>query len=257
MMPRLDGFGLLRKLRADPAMKTIPVILLSARAGEESCVEGLERGADDYLIKPFSARELLARVDGHLKIARTRQEAREALARQARELSDANRAKDEFLAMLGHELRNPLSPIVTALELLRMRGAHSREMEIIQRQVAHTSRLLDDLLNVSRIARDKITLHPIRLDLARLVRDTCADFRSEAETAGLTLSVETPEPPLWIDGDPTRLRSLSARFAGSLYPGQTIRTSAWRDGDLVTLAATCPERGETPVLTHAAATVRS
>ena len=75
MMPRLDGFGLLRALRNDPATKTIPVILLSARAGEESRVEGLEHGADDYLIKPFSARELLARVHGHLDMACVRREA--------------------------------------------------------------------------------------------------------------------------------------------------------------------------------------
>lgn len=75
MMPRLDGFGLLRALRGDPATRTIPVILLSARAGEESRVEGLEAGADDYLIKPFSARELLARVGASLELARVRREA--------------------------------------------------------------------------------------------------------------------------------------------------------------------------------------
>lgn len=78
---RLNGFGLLRELRTNPATKTIPVILLSARAGEESRVEGLEHGADDYLIKPFSARELLARVAAHLHLARVRQEAQREIAR--------------------------------------------------------------------------------------------------------------------------------------------------------------------------------
>ena len=72
MMPRLDGFGLLRELRADERTRTIPVVLLSARAGEESAVEGLNAGADDYLVKPFSARELLARVRTHLELARVR-----------------------------------------------------------------------------------------------------------------------------------------------------------------------------------------
>ncbi|WP_199296097.1 ATP-binding protein [Trichocoleus sp. FACHB-591] len=75
MMPGLDGFALLRSLRSDPQTQDIPIILLSARAGEESRVEGLEAGADDYLIKPFSARELLARVEATLKLARLRQEA--------------------------------------------------------------------------------------------------------------------------------------------------------------------------------------
>lgn len=77
MMPRLDGFGLLQALRADESLKNIPVILLSARAGEESRIEGLQSGADDYLIKPFSARELLARVKSHLTMAQIRNEARE------------------------------------------------------------------------------------------------------------------------------------------------------------------------------------
>ncbi|MGH9901116.1 MAG: hybrid sensor histidine kinase/response regulator, partial [Pyrinomonadaceae bacterium] len=79
MMPRLDGFGLLRELRADERTKTVPVILLSARAGEESRVEGLEAGADDYLVKPFGARELLARVESHLKLQRVRREAERAV----------------------------------------------------------------------------------------------------------------------------------------------------------------------------------
>ena len=88
MMPRLDGFGLLRALRADPELNGIPVILLSARAGEESRVEGLDAGADDYLVKPFSARELLARVRSHLAMEKTRREA----AQREREL----RAKAEL-----------------------------------------------------------------------------------------------------------------------------------------------------------------
>ena len=80
MMPRLDGFGLLNQLRARPETKTIPVIFLSARAGEESRVGGLDAGADDYLVKPFTARELLARVSSHLAMARVRRDATESLA---------------------------------------------------------------------------------------------------------------------------------------------------------------------------------
>jgi len=79
MMPQLDGFELLRELRADPSTAMVPVIILSARAGEESRLEGLQAGADDYLIKPFSARELLARVRAHLEIARLRHETEKAL----------------------------------------------------------------------------------------------------------------------------------------------------------------------------------
>jgi signal transduction histidine kinase len=84
MMPRMDGFALLAAVRADPDTRTIPVILLSARAGEASSVEGLEAGADDYLIKPFTARELMARVNAHVEMARLRQQAVDAL-REAEE----------------------------------------------------------------------------------------------------------------------------------------------------------------------------
>ena len=79
MMPGVDGFGLLRELRADPKLQSVPIILLSARAGEEARIEGMQADADDYLIKPFSARELLARVESHLKMARFRYEAAEAV----------------------------------------------------------------------------------------------------------------------------------------------------------------------------------
>ncbi|PYQ57101.1 MAG: hypothetical protein DMF53_23605, partial [Acidobacteria bacterium] len=115
MMPNLDGFGLLKALREDPERAAIPVILLSARAGEEARVEGLEAGADDYLIKPFSARELLARVAGTLALSEVR---REALAREEEILRETDRRKDEFLATLAHELRNPLAPIRNGLQIL-------------------------------------------------------------------------------------------------------------------------------------------
>ena len=80
MMPRLDGFGLLRALRSDPELRDIPVIMLSARAGEENRVEGLQAGADDYLVKPFSARELIARVGGRLELLRVRRSYEQQLA---------------------------------------------------------------------------------------------------------------------------------------------------------------------------------
>src|SRR5262249_51731804 len=97
MMPELDGFGLLRELRGDPRTRTILVVLLSARAGEESRLEGLAAGADDYLVKPFSARELLARVDAHLEMVRVRREA----ARRENELrAEARRAQEQAGAIL-------------------------------------------------------------------------------------------------------------------------------------------------------------
>jgi len=98
MMPRLDGFGLLKALRAAEHTRLLPVILLSARSGEESALEGLEAGADDYLVKPFSAKELLARVRSCLSLAELRKEWEAKLSQTNRELAEAAAAKGRFLA---------------------------------------------------------------------------------------------------------------------------------------------------------------
>ncbi len=118
MMPRLDGFALLRELRSDPGLRTVPVVLLSARAGEESRVGGLEAGADDYLVKPFSPRELLARVTTNLELARVRKEAeRERVARAAAE--EAER-RSTFLAEAGVLLAESLDYEETLTRLSRL-----------------------------------------------------------------------------------------------------------------------------------------
>lgn len=95
MMPRMDGFELLRELRSDPVTREVPVILLSARAGEESRIEGLEAGADDYLVKPFSARELLARVSAHLQLASMRKESQEQVKNILESITDGFVALDQ------------------------------------------------------------------------------------------------------------------------------------------------------------------
>src|SRR4030095_16652276 len=119
MMPGLDGFELLRALRGHPATATVPVILLSARAAEEARVEGLQAGADDYVVKPFTARELVARLSTHLTLARMRHEAARQAAGARTEAEAASSAKDVFLATLSHELRQPLGSILGWVRLLQ------------------------------------------------------------------------------------------------------------------------------------------
>jgi signal transduction histidine kinase len=124
-------------------------------------------------------------------------------------LQAADREKDQFIAMLAHELRNPLAPILTSCQLLQRMGPSEprlvRAREIIDRQVKHQARLLDDLLDVSRITRGLIPLRIERTDLTLLVRDIGDDCRSVLEDAGLKLHLDLPEPPLYVDGDRTRL----------------------------------------------------
>jgi PAS domain S-box-containing protein len=130
-------------------------------------------------------------------------------ARLYREAREADRRKDEFLAMLSHELRNPLAPIRNAVAVLRLRGADAETVawarEIVERQSAHLARLVDDLLDASRLTRRKVRLRQERLDLGALVRTTCDDHRGDLEAAGLALEVEAPAGPVWVSGDRTRL----------------------------------------------------
>lgn len=131
-------------------------------------------------------------------------------------LRDADRRKDEFLAMLSHELRNPLAPIRSSLYVLDRSapgGERARRAQaIIGRQVGHLARLVDDLLDVTRITRGKIELRRERLDLVDLVSRTAEDFRSAFADAGVLLEVQCPATPFWVQGDRTRL----AQVVGNL-----------------------------------------
>jgi PAS domain S-box-containing protein len=131
-------------------------------------------------------------------------------------LRQASARKDDFLAMLAHELRNPLGPIRTAVEILEMTGAPNEvsatARSMIARQATHLARLVDDLLDVSRLSRDKVLLRTRRLDLAALLRGVAEDYRPALRAAGLRFEVELPDAPVWVEGDPTRL----AQIAGNL-----------------------------------------
>jgi PAS domain S-box-containing protein len=130
-------------------------------------------------------------------------------ARLYQEVREADRHKDRFLAMLAHEMRAPLAPLLMGTQILRQLGAKSGPQEqavgMVERQVGHLRRLVEDLLQASRLQHGRIELRLERLDLARLVQTVAEDQRSTLEQAGLTLTVETPETPCWVRGDATRL----------------------------------------------------
>jgi PAS domain S-box-containing protein len=160
-------------------------------------------------------------------------------------LKEADRRKDEFLAMLAHELRNPLAPIRNSVQVLKLLGSsdpkQAQARDVIERQVAHMARLIDDLLDVSRITRGNILLRKGKLDLVALVRAAVEDHRRLLEETGLTLAVELPDRPLWMEGDPTRL----AQVVGNLLHNANKFTDA---GGAVRVRLTVEAGGETAVL---------
>ena len=216
MMPKLDGQQLTRAVRADPALREVPVVLLSARAGEEARIEALKEGADDYVVKPFSARELLARIDARLQIARLRGEALVATRASEEALRAADRRKDEFIAMLSHELRNPLAPLSNGLEILRMRDQRAvdvnRTHDMMERQLGYLVRLVDDLLEMSRINQGTLELRRERVTLASVVTAAVETSQPLIREAGHHLDVVMPQVPIWLDGDPVRLGQIASNL---------------------------------------------
>lgn len=399
MMPVLDGFELLRRIRTNPQTRETPVVLLSARAGEESRIEGLEASADDYIVKPFSARELLATVDANVKTVNLRRDSRQALAlhnkrlavlweaagvllttedpdtmlkelfekirdslsldvyfnfmvrdsgdalelvscagidpeisqtfsrlefgqavcgnvalrrapivatfiqqssepmvqlvkglglrayacnpliaggqllgtlsfasrtrdtfereeiefletishyvtlayerlRLIEQLREQDQRKDEFLATLAHELRNPLAPISNGLELIRLADHNpatiDRATKIMHRQVEQMVRLVDDLLDVARISRNKLELRKERVALESVVRNAVETSRPVLVAAQNDLHVDLPSEPVWLNADAVRLAQVFSNLLNNAAkysePGGRIALVARQTG---------------------------
>jgi PAS domain S-box-containing protein len=137
-----------------------------------------------------------------------RKRVEEALRQSETRLAEESRRKDQFLAILSHEIRGPLAPIQTALHVLQ-RDPHGPLAEearhIVERQATHMARITDDLFDLSRISSGTILLRKERLDLAELVRRAAGDYRITLEAAGLRVETDIPAGPLWVQADPTRL----------------------------------------------------
>jgi signal transduction histidine kinase len=143
------------------------------------------------------------------------QQAIATLSQHTQELEEAHRHKDEFLAIMSHELRNPLAPLRNALHILSLDTTPATitwARQLMERQIHALTRLVEDLLNVSRLARGKITLQQERVDLARVVRETAEDRRSNFVEAGLELVVDTPAEPVWVQGESGRLVQVTSNL---------------------------------------------
>src|SRR6185312_14696199 len=188
---------------------------------------------DGYLVEPIEPEELVAHVKALLRLRRAERDRAAALE----QLREADRRKDEFLAMLGHELRNPLAPIRNAVEILRVsddRTVRERAREMVGRQVQHLARLVDDLLDVSRITTRKIVLKRGVARLGALIEAAVEIARPVLDAQGHEFSAAVPEPDIWLDVDSVRLAQAIGNLmhnAAKFTPhGGRIRLVAARRG---------------------------
>jgi signal transduction histidine kinase len=253
MMPGLDGFELLRALRADPRTSTVPVILLSARAGEEARVEGLQAGADDYVVKPFTARELVARLRTHLALARMRADVARQAEEARTEAEAASSAKDVFLATLSHELRQPLSSILGWVRLLQRTESVAEQgpiIERLERNVASLTRLIDDMLDVSSIVTGKMRLSLLPMDLRQPIEAALDNVRAAAAAKSIQLeSTLDPGTPS-IVGDAERFQQVISNLLSNAVKftpdGGRVSVRLDYDGARATLRVSDSGRGISP-----------
>lgn len=160
------------------------------------------------------------------------------------ELREADRRKDRFLATLAHELRNPLAPIRNSLEILRIAGSDAGRRDVLvrtmDRQLRHMVRLVDDLLDVSRISRDRMELRVERVELTAILRDALDGFRPAIAAARLDVSQTLPPEPVHVHGDPVRLAQVFGNLLNNASkftePGGRIRLTAERTGKEVVVS---------------------
>jgi signal transduction histidine kinase len=234
-MPGMDGFETAEAIHQRSRSADIPIIFVTAFLADEiDRLKAYQRGAADFLFTPVIPQVLRAKVQVFVALATKNEQLKrqaEKLSQRTTELTATNKrlvremeerraaerkssAKDEFLAMLGHELRNPLSAISSAGSLLGMPGVGTdsinRARQIIQRQSQHLSRIVDDLLDLSRAMSGKILLSRKRLDIATLVSSCLDTFRATGRTAGYDIDAQLT--PGWVDGDATRLEQIATNL---------------------------------------------
>lgn len=202
-LPDISGIEVCARLKSDPLTRSTLVLQTSAAAVQSfDKVRALDGGADSYLTEPIDPPELVANVHALLRLHRA-----EAALREA------DRNKDQFLATLAHELRNPLAPIRNALELMAPRYRASDDAVdharlIARRQVEHLSRLVDDLLDVSRITHGKIALRTERVDMAAAIATAVEVNQPAIAKKRHQLNVNLPAEPCVIPGDPIRIAQI-------------------------------------------------
>jgi signal transduction histidine kinase len=285
-MPSMDGLETARMVRSRKRSRHTPIIFITAYGRDDGDVlEAYALGAVDFLFKPLVAEVLRAKAavfvelqrrtakvalqaellreherkeHGRMLEAERRRWESESLRRQMQDLEAADRRKDEFLALLSHELRNPLAPIVAGLALLREKLSAEglsdpstlRACETMQRQAKHLTRLVDDLLDVSRITSGKVELQRTVLSVQDIVEHALMTSRPLIDERQHCVSIDVPPTPMLVVGDGVRLVQALANLLNNAarytQPGGTIRVQCTQEEGWAVISITDSGQGIAP-----------
>ena len=212
-MPGMSGFELAETMRSTERTRRIPIIFVSAAGREMNyAFRGYESGAVDFLHKPLDPHTVRSKVNVFIDLYRQRL----ALEAAQRELQRAVRMRDDFMSMVSHELRTPLNTLHLQTQLRTKLLASEQPLDAAvlrkmaerdDRQIRSMVRLIDDMLDVSRLRTGRLAIKPAETDLAGLVRHVAEDFTEQAKAAGCDIGVHTPES-LPIECDPFRIEQV-------------------------------------------------
>ncbi|WP_442597663.1 hybrid sensor histidine kinase/response regulator [Parapusillimonas sp. JC17] len=218
-MPGMDGFALAEFMRGSERTRHIPIIFVTAGSGDiQRRFRGYEAGAVDFIQKPIEADILRSKANVFFDLYQQRKQIavqRDELKAVSEALREADRRKDEFLAMLGHELRNPITVFSLGVELLKQPRERDDAEAIrsrMERQVFHLLRLVDDLLDIARISGGKISLRKERVELKKILHSAIESSRPNLDAAGHSFTAHLPHEPVWLEADHTRLAQVVANL---------------------------------------------
>jgi signal transduction histidine kinase len=238
-MPGMNGFELAEFMRGSERTRHIPIMFVTAgSADQQRRFRGYEAGAVDFIQKPIEADILRSKAEIFFDLYRQRQQIaaqRDALESATLALREADRRKDQFLAILGHELRNPVAALQGGLNLLkRHAGTDTADMvhERMERQVFHLGRLVEDLLDISRISEGKISLRKERVALDEILQSAIETSQPNIEAGNHHFTTDLPDERVWLDVDHTRI----AQVIANLLNNAAKYTPA---GGTISLAARC------------------
>jgi len=240
-------------LAAQPAWSDLPILVVAQNASQPARRPRLiELGNVSVLTRPMAVDALSSSVAASIRARRRQLQVRDLL----RDQQEQARRKDEFLAMLAHELRNPLAPIRYAARILQAPGLPADNLrstaQLVERQVGHMATIIDDLLDVSRVTRGLIKLASTPLDLTDLVRRTVDAYIAAAKEKGVGVRAVLTTQPVWVHGDATRLKQVldnlfdnAVKFSPA---GREVLVSLTKDGEQAIVAVSDHGAGLDPLL---------